>query len=195
MTCRALAPICIESSRTNFYLFARQRRIRDYQLVHIEQVLLSIRGVPLHAWLPPFLSRIEESLEPRRSVRVECAGRLEKDGARRRPYAAQPICCVIHCRDAGDRSVGLRNDDQIGAAIGVLPDDEHRLAAPGMERVVDPPLDRVLVGSMSLVRTKTGSDECRFSAPTSKLAKLCRCVCGVTRFLIWSSRRRRERRG
>ena len=46
--------------------------------------------------LPPSLSRIGESLESRRSRRVERAERREKDGARRRPYAAQPILCVIH---------------------------------------------------------------------------------------------------
>jgi hypothetical protein len=33
-----------------------------------------------------------------------------------------------------------------------LPDDVHGLAAPGMERVVNPPLDRVLAGSMALLR-------------------------------------------
>ncbi len=59
-------------------------------------------------------------------------------------------------RDAGDRSVGLRNDNQIGATVGVLPDDEHRLATPRMERIVDPPLDRVLAGSMSLFRKAPG---------------------------------------
>jgi hypothetical protein len=55
---------------------------------------------------------------------------------------------VRHPRgDASDRSVGLRNDNQIGATVGVLPDNEHRLAAPRMERIVDPPLDWVLAGS------------------------------------------------
>src|ERR1700688_717027 len=59
--------------------------------VHVEQVSLSTRGVLLHAWLPPSLSRIGESLEARRPQRVERAGHREKDGAQRRPYAVQPI--------------------------------------------------------------------------------------------------------
>jgi hypothetical protein len=52
---------------------------------------------------------------------------------------------------AGDRPVGLRNNDQFSTTVGVLPDNEHDLTAPGMERVVNPPLDQVLVGSMSLL--------------------------------------------
>jgi hypothetical protein len=59
-------------------------------------------------------------------------------------------------RDAGDRSVELRNDNQIDATVGVLPDDEHRLAAPRMERIVNPTLDRVLAGSMYLLREVLG---------------------------------------
>src|SRR6202049_5323162 len=73
------------------------------------------------------------------------------------------------CRDAGDRSVGLRNGNQIGATVGVLLDDKHRLAAPRMERIVDPPLDRVLAGSMSLLRAGPGSPEYRCSAPADAL--------------------------
>jgi hypothetical protein len=65
---------------------------------------------------------------------------------------------VRHPRgDAGDRSVGLRNDNQIGATMGVLLDDKHRLAAPRMERIVDSSLDRVLAGSMSLFRAELES--------------------------------------
>jgi hypothetical protein len=60
------------------------------------------------------------------------------------------------CGDAGNRSVGLRNGDQIGAAVGVLPDDEHRLAVLRMERIKDPSLDRVLAGSMYLLRAAPG---------------------------------------
>src|ERR1700757_2164426 len=55
---------------------------------------------------------------------------------------------------AGDRPVGLRNYDQLETTVGVLPDNEHDLAAPGMERVVNPPLDQVLAGSMSLLRAE-----------------------------------------
>jgi hypothetical protein len=40
--------------------------------------------------------------------------------------------------------------------VGILPGNEHGLAAPGMKRIVNPPLDRVLVGSMSLLRAEPG---------------------------------------
>ena len=53
---------------------------------------------------------------------------------------------------AGDRPVGLRNYDKLSTTVGVLPDNEHDLATPGMERIVNPPLDQVLAGSMSLLR-------------------------------------------
>src|SRR5260370_32125388 len=55
-------------------------------------------------------------------------------------------------RYAGARPVRLRNDDEVDAAIGESPDYQYGLAAPGMERIVDPPLDRVFVGSLSLFR-------------------------------------------
>src|SRR5215471_11084601 len=58
-------------------------------------------------------------------------------------------------RYAGHRPIGLRNYDQLSATAGVLPDNEHDLAATGMERVVNPPLYRVLAGSMSLLRVST----------------------------------------
>src|SRR6202022_2267000 len=67
-------------------------------------------------------------------------------------------------RYAGYRPVGLRNNDQFSTTVGVLPGNEHDLAAPGMKRVVNPPLDRVLAGSMSLLRAAPGSHECRSSA-------------------------------
>jgi hypothetical protein len=57
---------------------------------------------------------------------------------------------------AGDRSVGLRNDDQLRATKRVLLGDEHDLAASRMEPVVDPGLDRVLAGSMYLLRAGPG---------------------------------------
>src|SRR5215470_2123053 len=59
-------------------------------------------------------------------------------------------------RYAGHRPIGLRNYDQLSATVGVLPDNEHDLAATGMERVVNPPLYRVLAGSMSLLRRASG---------------------------------------
>src|SRR6266540_7234306 len=67
--------------------------------------------------------------------------------------------------NAGDRPIGLGNDDQLSTTVGVLLGNEHRLTAPRMERIVNPPLDRVLVGSMSLFRAAPGSRECRCSAP------------------------------
>jgi len=43
--------------------------------------------------------------------------------------------------------------DQLETPVGVLPDDEHvRSRRNGMERVVNPPFDRVFAGSMSLLR-------------------------------------------
>jgi hypothetical protein len=59
-------------------------------------------------------------------------------------------------RYTGDRPVWLRNDDQLSITVGVLSENEHALAAAGMEWVVNPPLDRVLAGSMSLLRIKPG---------------------------------------
>ena len=63
---------------------------------------------------------------------------------------------------AGDRSVGLRNDHQLSITVGVLPENEHTLAATRMERVVNPPLDRVLTGSMSLLRAEPGYPDTGF---------------------------------
>src|SRR6516225_3637181 len=63
-------------------------------------------------------------------------------------------------RYAGDRPVGLRNNDQLSTTVGILPGNEHGLAAPGMKRIVNPPLDRVLVGSMCLFRAAPESREC-----------------------------------
>jgi hypothetical protein len=59
-------------------------------------------------------------------------------------------------RYAGHRPIRLRNYDQLSATIGVLPDNENDLAATGMERVVNPPLDRMLAGSMSLLQAEIG---------------------------------------
>src|SRR5215470_16422249 len=55
-------------------------------------------------------------------------------------------------RYAGDRPVGLRNDDQLSIAVDVLPENEDILAATRMERVVNPPVGRLLAGSISLLR-------------------------------------------
>jgi len=57
---------------------------------------------------------------------------------------------------AGYRPVERRNYNQLSTAVGVLPDNEHDRAATGMERIVNPPLDQVLAGSMSLLRAALG---------------------------------------
>jgi hypothetical protein len=91
---------------------------------------------------------------------------------------------VRHPRgNAGDRSVGLRNDDQIGAAVGVLPDDEHRLAIPRMERIVDPPLDRVFVGSLSLFRAGPAPRAYRRRSPGA-LSHSCGAECAKSRGVL-----------
>src|SRR5260221_784102 len=80
---------------------------------------------------------------------------------------------------AGDRPIRLWNDDQLSATVGVLLSNEHRLPAPRVKRIENPPLDRVLMGSMSLFR----AGMIRISVPLSRrcVAKLCRGVCTVTR--------------
>jgi hypothetical protein len=55
-------------------------------------------------------------------------------------------------RDAGNRPVRLRNDDQINAAIGESPLNKYGFAIARMERIHDPRLDRLFVGSLSLFR-------------------------------------------
>src|SRR5437879_2677403 len=69
----------------------------------------------------------------------------------------------------GDRPVRLRNDDQLSTTISVLLGNEHRLTAPRVKRIENPPLDRVLTGSMSLFRAEPGSPGYRCSAPTDGL--------------------------
>jgi len=76
--------------------------------------------------------------------------RLGADVMPRRRFFDHP------CGDAGDRSVGLRNDHQFDAAIGESPGDEHRLAAPRMEWIMDPSLERLVAGSMCLFREAPG---------------------------------------
>jgi len=60
-------------------------------------------------------------------------------------------------RDAGDRSVGLRDDNEIDAAICESPENRHTIAAARMERIRDPHLvDHLLAGSLSLFRAALG---------------------------------------
>src|SRR5260370_21037490 len=87
---------------------------------------------------------------------------------------------VCHPRGyAGDRPIRLRNDDHLGSTVGVLPDDEQGLATPRMERIVNPPLDRVLAGSMSLLRAKPGSHGYRCSARAGEW-RSCVATCAAT---------------
>ena len=50
----------------------------------------------------------------------------------------------------------LSSPGQFEQLMGDAPENEHTLAAPRMKRVVNPPLGRVLTGSMSLLRIKPG---------------------------------------
>jgi hypothetical protein len=54
--------------------------------------------------------------------------------------------------DAGNRSIRLRDDDQINAAIGESPLNKYPFAKARMERIHDPRLDRLLAGSLSSSR-------------------------------------------
>src|SRR5262245_58951443 len=89
-------------------------------------------------------------LGAQRSQIIEGKPRLGTKLMTRRRFVRHPR------RYAGDRPVGLRNDDQLSITVGVLPENKHTLAATRMERVVNPPLNKVLAGSMSLLRIKPG---------------------------------------
>src|SRR6267142_1818282 len=98
--------------------------------------------------------------------------------------------CLVHHprRYAGARPVRLRNDDELDAAIGESPDYQYGLAAPGMERIVDPPLDRVFVGSLSLFRAVSESREYRHLARGGAWQSYA-AACAATRDLVaWISR-------
>jgi hypothetical protein len=58
--------------------------------------------------------------------------------------------------NANNEAQERTHNDQLSATVGILPGNEHGLAAPGMKRVVNPPLDRMLAGSMSLLREVLG---------------------------------------
>src|SRR6267143_7053650 len=85
-------------------------------------------------------------LGAQRSQNIKRQPRLGTKLVMRRRFVRHPR------RYAGDRPVGLRDNDQLSTTVGILPGNEHCLAAPGMKRVVNPPLDRMLAGSMSLLR-------------------------------------------
>src|SRR5438270_4303783 len=98
-------------------------------------------------------------LGTQRSQNIKRQPRLSTKLVLRRRFVCHPR------RYARDRAVGLGNNDQLSTTVGILPGNEHGLAAPGMKRVVNPPLDRVSAGSMSLLRIKPGLSEYRSSAP------------------------------
>src|SRR5947207_15988082 len=89
-------------------------------------------------------------LGTQRSQNIKRQPRLSTNLVLRRRFVCHPR------RYASDRAVGLRNNDQLRTTVGILPGNEHGLAAPGMKRVVNPSLDRVLAGSMSLLRGGVG---------------------------------------
>src|SRR5438477_5116634 len=90
-------------------------------------------------------------LGTQRSQNIKRQPRLSTKLVLRRRFVCHPR------RYASDRAVGLRNNDQLRTTVAILPGNEHGLAAPGMKRVVNPSLDRVLAGSMSLLREGTGT--------------------------------------
>jgi hypothetical protein len=53
-------------------------------------------------------------------------------------------------RNAGDRSIGLRNDNHLNIAIGIPAANQHHLTASRMKWIVNPSLNFVLMGSMKL---------------------------------------------
>jgi hypothetical protein len=75
--------------------------------------------------------------------------RLARQLYLRSPFVRHPF------RDAGDRSVGLRDDNEIDAAICESPVNRHILAAAWMERICDPYLNLVLAGQFVVVSSKT----------------------------------------
>jgi hypothetical protein len=58
--------------------------------------------------------------------------------------------------NAGEGIVRLQDHHQFQAAVLKPSPNQHGLAAPRMERIVDPPLRRVFMGSMSPFREATG---------------------------------------
>src|SRR5258708_17086404 len=93
--------------------------------------------------------------------------------------ATSLLMSASEMRYAGARPVRLRNDDELDAAIGESPDYQYGLAAPGVERIVDPPLDRVFVGNLSLFRAEAEPLEgyqsfCRSAPPSSDALNVCR---------------------
>src|SRR5205814_6609425 len=103
------------------------------------------------------------SLEAHRSRPAEIAEYQATAAAQHEAVLRRRFVCHPR-RYASDRAVGLRNNDQLSTTVGILLGNEHGLAAPGMKRVVNPPLDRVSAGSMSLLRAVPGSRGCRSSA-------------------------------
>src|SRR5215467_13489738 len=112
----------------------------------------------LHPWVGLEKAQKRIDLGAQRSQNIEGKPRLGAKLMMRCRFVPHPR------RYAGDRPVGLRNDDQLSIAVGVLPENENILAATRMERVVNPPLNKVLAGSMSLLRTAPESRECRCRA-------------------------------
>src|SRR5437764_11223676 len=113
-------------------------------------------------------------LGTQRSQNIKRQPRLSTKLVLRRRFVCHPR------RYASDRAVGLRNNHQLRTTVGILPGNEHGLAAPGMKRVVNPSLDRVLAGSMSLLRAVSESREYRHLARGGAWQS-CAAVCAAIR--------------
>src|SRR5260370_40537811 len=97
-------------------------------------------------------------LSAERSQNIEGKPRLCTNLVMRRRFACHPRGY------AGDRPIRLWNDDQLSATVGVLLSNEHRLPAPRVKQIENPPLDRVVIGSMPRFRAAPRSRGCRSSA-------------------------------
>jgi hypothetical protein len=67
-------------------------------------------------------------------------------------------------RYPGERAVWLHDDRQLHAAVLKPSPDQHCLAEPRMEPVVDPSLNQVFAGSLSPFQEGLESHEYRYSA-------------------------------
>src|SRR5262249_5447363 len=114
------------------------------------------RGDPSRAVERETSTRDEKriDLSAQRPQDFNCKTRLGRQFEARRRLMRHPF------RNAGNRTIGLRDDDQINASISIAPLNEHGLATARMERIRDPRLDRLLVGSLSLFRATLESPEC-----------------------------------
>ena len=72
------------------------------------------------------------------------------------PHMFQTCGTLPKAEYAGERTVGLQNNDELDASVFEPPGNQHRLPAPRVEPIVDPSFDQVFVGSMSPFRARAG---------------------------------------